>query len=116
MKKAILLAVMVAVSAIATAQNSYKSHNEAQDYEWYFVGSDTSSLYIKGDTKYVKGIVYRWMKEVDLDSSEPTLVIENNKDNSKKMIWEYENTYDKNVRLTFNHMGKRSEVHIIILE
>ena len=115
MKHFFLVVFLFGLNNATSAQGVYDTHDLAPDYEWYYWGEDTSSIYMKGHTKYVRGILFRWMKKSNIDSSKPTETIKNNRDGSNKMIWEYENDYDDDVRLVFHSKNdKRSEVVIVI--
>lgn len=114
MKKAILMAMMVAVSTIATAQKIYKSHKVAPDYEYYYVGKDTNSIYIKGSNKAIENIVYSWMKDEKFDIDNPTNHFFDDKINGDVRIWEYVCNDDKDAVLTYYKYKERSMVNIKI--
>lgn len=76
MKKTILLAVMVSVSIIATAQTFespilYKNIDESNPHEWVMLETDTNLMLIYGDKGFIDDVSSEWFVENGLDITKP---------------------------------------------
>jgi len=101
MKNVFLSAIMVAVSFMATAQETYKNHSSAPDFEWYYVKGDTNLLSFKGTSFDMNGLVYNWLDSYGIDPAQPNDKFIDKKSGAEVNIWFYKNEYDQNVRMMY---------------
>jgi hypothetical protein len=101
MKNTFLAAIMVAFSFIATAQETYKNHSSAPDFEWYYVKGDTNLLSFKGSSFDMNGIVYNWLDAYGMDPAKPDEKFIDKKSGAEVSIWLYKNNQDQDVRMMY---------------
>lgn len=110
MKKAILSVIMVAVSAIATAQETYKNHSSAPDFEWYYVKGDTNLLSFKGTSFDMNGIVYNWLDAQGMNAATPDNKFIDKKSGAEVSVWFYKNGFGQDVRMMYYKNTNKSMV------
>lgn len=115
MKKAILTAVMVSVSIIATAQETYKNHSSAPDFEWYYVKGDTNLVSFKGSSFDMNAIVYNWLDSYGMNAANPDEKFIDKKSGAEVNVWFYKNENDQDVRMMFYKNTDRSMIMCRIL-
>jgi hypothetical protein len=101
MKQLVLMVFMVAVSFMAAAQETYKNHSSAPDFEWYYVKGDTNLLSFKGSSFEMNGIIYNWLDAYGMDPAKPDEKFIDKKSGAEVNIWFYKNEYDQNVRMMY---------------
>jgi hypothetical protein len=110
MKKAILSAIMLAFSFMATAQETYKNHSSAPDFEWYYVKGDTNLVSLKGSSFDMNGIVYNWLDSYGIDAANPDEKFIDKKSGAEVNVWFYKNNQDQDIRVMFYKNTDRSMV------
>ena len=110
MKKAILSAIMLAFSFMATAQETYKNHSSAPDFEWYYVKGDTNLVSFKGSSFEMNGIVYNWLDSYGMNAANPDEKFIDKKSGAEVNVWFYKNEQDQNIRMIFYKNTDRSMV------
>lgn len=115
MRKLILSVLLVAVSTITTAQETYKNHSSAPDFEWYYVKGDTNLLSFKGNSFDMNGLVYNWLESYGIDPASPSESFIDDKSGANVMVWFYENEYNQNVRMMYFNNKQRSMVMCRVL-
>lgn len=106
MKKAILLAVMVSVSIIATAQTFdeptyYKKVKDANPYEWFMTDQDTAAIMIYGDDQFMDSMSAEWFAEYQIDISKPHKIEKDRKFFAH--VWYVENEYGGFLKIALYH-------------
>lgn len=102
MKKAILSAIMLAFSFMATAQTFdspvfYKNINKSNPYEWIMLNGDTTIALIYGDKSFINQVAYEWFEEYGLDITSPDA--QKSDKNNKIDIWYSINEYNEPLRI-----------------
>lgn len=111
MKKAILSAIMVAVSTIATAQtfdspNYYKKVKDSNPYEWFMTDQDTAAIMIYGDDEFMDSMAAEWFAEYQIDITKPHKIEKDRKFSAQ--VWYVENEYGGYLKIAFydDEIGK----------
>jgi hypothetical protein len=110
MKNVFLSAIMVAVSFMATAQEIYKNHSSAPDFEWYYVKGDTNLVSFKGTSFDMNGLVYNWLDSYGINPAQPDEKFIDKKSGAEVNVWFYKNEYDQTVRMMYYKNTQRSMV------
>lgn len=111
MKKAILMAVMVSVSIIATAQTFdeptyYNDVYNSNPYEWFMIDDDTTIVMIYGDDIFMDELSKEWFDKYGLDINRPEEVEKDKKFNTKIWYVDYEKGGHIKIALYDNNVGK----------